>query len=187
MLRELRIGTEAILNPHRSSGSSRPSTPRSLATTGRQAKYGVDFSTASPAPASTVMPILSARPTRSATSRDLPIPASPSITTSPPEPATRDSRWASRRRRSAALPMRGDKSPSVAARPLGRKIGIGSDLPLKVTGGRASKTNRARAAWRVAGSHRMVPGAACISRAARLTLSPITVYSRRPLPPISPQ
>ena len=107
------------------------------------------------------------------------------MVTNPPSPASK----ASRRVEAFAL---GGPAEDRRRAPPGRGLaggsedGTGSALPLTGWAQRleVEPSLRGPAGLRVAEDR---PGAACISRAARLTLSPITVYSRRSVPPISPQ
>ena len=118
-------------------------------------------------------------PRNSATRRDLPAPAAATIFTSRAEPEVTAASSSPRRvASSSARPTSGEAATGAAdaARmPISLNAGIGSDLPLSASGSTGSRSATASTRSRVSGpiSTSLVP-AACSSRAATLTASPVT-------------
>ena len=129
------------------------------------------------------------RETSSATRRDLPTPGSPRMVARRAAPdATTSSNTCSRRSRCSARPVNGvaagraiGPKPPTSSR---RYAGTGSDFPFAWSGSIASTRTASRTRRKVGSPSSTSPGpAACSSRAATLTGSPVTNVSRLALSP----
>ena len=135
----------------------------------------------------------SARATVSANRRVFPIPGGPTTSTIPPEPRLALSNAASIAASSCDRPTSGMASAPASSLPLEPRIRPSTDaetgfaLPFTMNGSSARSSNRVADRARTGSVERSSPGCAfAMTRAARFTASPITVYVRRYGGPTSP-
>ncbi len=125
-----------------------------------------------------------ARERSSASRRDLPIPGSPTTSATRPRPPATAFADSTRAPSSCSRPTRGSELGSSAARPAVAEpiphAATGARLPLTASGGWATAAKLAFPAATSSSPTSSSPSAACsLSRAARLTQSPISEYVRR--------
>ncbi len=135
------------------------------------------------------------RSTRASTRRDLPMPGSPSTSTTWPSPSRAVSQARSSRPSSSWRPTSGCAPAARAARPAAsprspvtRQAGTGSSMPLRDWPPRSSQSKRSPSSARVPAPITTWSAAATdCSRAARLGVSPTTALSAdAPSPTMSP-
>ena len=119
----------------------------------------------------------------SSTIRDLPIPGSPTSSTTRPRRRVADSSASDSARISCSRPIRGGASRRPSRRRSGApssKARTGLALPFTVNGGSSWVSNRVRDRASAASVARICPSTAFpMTRAARFTASPGTEYDRR--------
>ncbi len=161
--------------------SASSSTPTTARTNARMGKYGVELSYSSQR--ARMIRKSRARAMTSSSSRDLPTPGSPEISTVQPVPNRTCSSKPAMVASSVSRPTSGSWPRSACLTPIGWPridARTGSDLPLAANGGIGVASKMVREWSRTMSVARIWPASALlITRAAVLIASPKTRYARR--------